>query len=138
MPTTASTVGLDFCLNCKRPLAKDLAGRGFRRHARPPTCPEEECDWEEGERRLPPVPATPPLPPRKLEGYLTTEETASALGCTKQNVHKMIRDGRLGDVVFVGTGKPVYLVPVIEVEDRSLRAALDDIELRRSIYGADD
>jgi excisionase family DNA binding protein len=73
-----------------------------------------------------------------LEGYLTTEETATALGTTKQNVHKMIRDGRLANVRFIGTGKPILLIPTAEVDDRSLRAARDDRELRDDVYGDDD
>jgi len=138
MPTTASTEGRDFCPRCGRPLAQDLLRRGFRRHTRRPATRAEECEWEVGERRLPPAASALPRRPEKLEGYLTTEETATALGTTKQNVHKMIRDGRLANVRFIGTGKPILLIPTAEVDDRSLRAARDDRELRDNVYGDDD
>jgi len=54
----------------------------------------------------------------KLEGFLTTEEVAKRLRCTKQNIHKMIRAGRFPGVRKIGTGKPIYLIPMEEARTK--------------------
>lgn len=57
----------------------------------------------------------------RLEGFLTTEETATRLGTSKQNVHKMIQAGQITGVRSIGTGKPIYVIPCDSVEAAALK-----------------
>lgn len=51
----------------------------------------------------------------RLEGWLTSEETAAVLERTKQLVHRLIRSGKLKSTRRVGDAKPVYIISELEV-----------------------
>lgn len=52
----------------------------------------------------------------KSDTWLTTEEVAELLGCSKQNIHKMLARGYFHSAVYVGSIRPVYLISIKDAE----------------------
>lgn len=61
----------------------------------------------------------------RLGGWVTSEEAASILGCTKQMVHRLIRSNKLKSTRRVGDAKPVYVISEVEVYGLKAARAAD-------------